>query len=73
MICLGSLAGFLAAAAASAVGWSLAKFAFEFDYTVAPWVFVLGVGGGVVCALAGGWLGLRNVLKSPPLATLREA
>ena len=73
MICLGALAGLLAAAAASAVGWSLARFAFEFDYTVAPWVFVAGIGGGVTCALAGGWLGLRNVLKSPPLATLREA
>ena len=73
MLCLGALAGLLAAGAASAVGWALARFAFEFDYTVAPWVFVLGIGGGIVCALAGGWLGLRNVLKSPPLATLREA
>ena len=73
MICLGALAGLLAAAAASAVGWTLARFAFEFDYTVAPWVFVLGIGGGIVCALAGGWVGLRNVLKSPPLATLRDA
>jgi putative ABC transport system permease protein len=73
MICLGALAGGLAAAAAAAVGWTLAKFAFEFDYAVAPWVFVLGIGGGVACALAGGWLGLRNVLKSPPLATLRDA
>jgi putative ABC transport system permease protein len=73
MLCLGGLAGLLAAAAASAVGWALARFAFEFDYTVAPWVFVLGIGGGIACALAGGWLGLRNVLKSPPLATLREA
>jgi putative ABC transport system permease protein len=73
MICIGALAGLLAAGAASAVGWTLARFAFEFEYTVAPWVFVLGIGGGVACALAGGWLGLRNVLKSPPLATLREA
>jgi putative ABC transport system permease protein len=73
MVCLGALAGGLAAAAAAAVGWTLAKFAFEFDYAVAPWVFVLGIGGGVACALAGGWLGLRNVLKSPPLATLRDA
>ena len=73
MICLGGLAGLLAAGAAAAVGWTLARFAFEFDYTVAPWVFVLGIGGGVICALAGGWLGLRNVLKSPPLATLRQA
>jgi putative ABC transport system permease protein len=73
MICLGALAGLLAAGAAAAVGWTLARFAFEFDYTVAPWVFVLGIGSGVACALAGGWFGLRNVLKSPPLATLREA
>jgi putative ABC transport system permease protein len=73
MICLGALAGGLAAAAASAVGWSLARFAFEFEYTVAPWVFVAGIGGGIACALAGGWFGLRNVLKSPPLATLRQA
>ena len=73
MICLGALAGLLAAGAAAAVGWALARFAFEFEYAVAPWVFVLGIGGGMLCALAGGWLGLRNVLKSPPLATLREA
>jgi putative ABC transport system permease protein len=73
MVCLGGLAGLLAAAAAAAVGWTLARFAFEFDYVVAPWVFVLGIGGGIACALAGGWLGLRHVLKSPPLATLREA
>jgi putative ABC transport system permease protein len=73
MLCLGALAGLLAALAAAAVGWALARFAFEFEYTVAPWVFVLGIGGGIACALAGGWFGLRNVLKSPPLATLREA
>lgn len=73
MVCLGGLAGLLAAVGAAAIGWALAKYAFEFDYVVTPWVFVLGVGGGIACALAGGWLGLRGVLKTPPLATLREA
>lgn len=73
MLCLGGLAGLLAAGGAAAVGWALARFAFEFDYSVSPWVFALGVGGGAACALAGGWLGLRNVLKTPPLASLREA
>jgi putative ABC transport system permease protein len=73
MVCLGALAGLLAAVGAAAIGWALARFAFEFDYAVAPWVFLLGIGGGAVCALAGGWLGLRNVLKTPPLTTLREA
>lgn len=73
MVCLGALAGLLAAGGAAAIGWALARFAFEFDYVVAPEIFALGIGGGIACALAGGWLGLRNVLKSPPLATLREA
>jgi len=73
MICLGGLAGLLAAIGAAAIGWALARFAFEFDYTVTPWVFVLGVVGGAICALVGGWIGLRNVLKAPPLTSLREA
>ncbi len=73
MACLGGLAGLLAAIGAAAIGWALARYAFEFDYAVAPWVFLLGIAGGAICALAGGWLGLRNVLKTPPLSTLREA
>ena len=73
MVCIGGLAGFLAAAGASAIGWTLARYAFEFDYVVSPWVFASGVGGGALAALVGGWFGLRGVLKTPPLATLREA
>jgi putative ABC transport system permease protein len=73
LACIGALAGLLAAIGASAVGWALAKFAFEFDYTISLWVFAAGIGGGALCALAGGYLGLRGVLKTPPLATLREA
>jgi len=73
MLCLGGLAGFLAAAGAAAIGWALARFAFEFEYAVTPWVFVLGIGGGALCALVGGWMGLRSVLKTPPLTSLREA
>lgn len=73
MICLGGLAGLLAAIGATAIGWALARFAFEFDYAVTPWVFVLGIVGGATCALVGGWIGLRNVLKTPPLTSLREA
>jgi len=72
MICVGGLAGLLAAFGAAAIGWALARFAFEFDYVVTPWVFVLGVGGGALCALIGGWIGLRGVLRTP-LTTLREA
>ena len=70
---IGGLAGLLAAVGASAVGWALARFVFEFDYTLSPWVFFAGIGGGALCALGGGYLGLRGVLQTPPLATLREA
>lgn len=73
LVCVGGLAGLLAAGGAAAVGWALARFAFEFDYAVSPWVFVLGIGGGAACALVGGWFGLRSLLATPPLATLREA
>ena len=73
MLCIGGMAGLLAAVGATAVGWALAKYAFEFDYTVSPWVFVAGVVGGSAAALIGGWFGLRGVLKTPPLATLRDA
>jgi len=37
-----------------------------------PGVWLAGLAIGVVCALAGGWLGLRNVLRQPPLQSLRE-
>jgi putative ABC transport system permease protein len=70
---LGLLAGLLAAGGAVAIGWALATYVFHFPYLAewAPWV--TGGAGGVVVALIGGWLGLRPVLKQPPLATLREA
>jgi len=73
LLCIGGLAGLLAAIGAAAIGWALARFAFEFDYTLSPWVFALGIGGGMASALGGGYLGLRGVLKTPPLATLRDA
>lgn len=73
LVCIGGLAGFLAAAGASGIGWTLARYAFDFDYAVSPWVFVSGIGGGAAAALVGGWFGLRGVLNTPPLATLREA
>jgi putative ABC transport system permease protein len=69
---IGGLAGLLAASGAAAVGWALAKFVFNFDWTFSPLVWVAGLAIGAACALAGGWLGLRNVLNQPPLRILRE-
>jgi putative ABC transport system permease protein len=70
---VGSLAGLLAATGAAALGWALATYQFKFPWTFEPAVWLAGLAAGVVCALVGGWLGLRNVLRQPPLQTLREA
>lgn len=70
---VGGLAGLLAASGAAVVGWTLAKFVFNFELTLGPAVWLAGLAVGVGCAFIGGWVGLRNVLNQPPLQTLREA
>ncbi len=70
---VGLLAGFLASVVASAVGWALARYVFEFSWTVSLWVPLLGALAGAVLALAAGWWGLRDVLRRPVVETLRRA
>jgi putative ABC transport system permease protein len=70
---VGALSGLLAASGAAALGWALAEYQFKFPWHFAPEVWLVGLAAGAVCALVGGWLGLRNVLRQPPLQTLREA
>ncbi|MES2901382.1 MAG: FtsX-like permease family protein [Pseudomonadota bacterium] len=70
---VGGLAGVLAASGAAALGWALATYQFKFPWSFSPMVWVFGLVIGAVCAIIGGWLGLRNVLRQPPLQTLREA
>jgi putative ABC transport system permease protein len=70
---VGVLAGFLASLVASLVGWALARQVFEFEWTVSPWVPVLGALAGALLALAAGWWGLREVLQRPVVETLRRA
>ncbi|MFZ6846731.1 ABC transporter permease [Undibacterium sp. RuRC25W] len=70
---IGSVAGLLAASGATAVGWALARFSFNFEWTFSPLVWVAGIAIGAVCALFGGWVGLRNILNQPPLLSLRDS
>ncbi|HRK56028.1 MAG TPA: FtsX-like permease family protein, partial [Burkholderiaceae bacterium] len=72
LLLLGALAGLLAAMGASAMGWALAHFVFEFRFTPSVGTFAVGVVGGCVCALLSGHYGLRRVLRSPPLRSLSE-
>jgi len=70
---VGLLAGFLASIVASIVGWALAKYVFDFEWTVSLWVPVFGSLSGALLALAAGWWGLREVLRRPVVETLRRA
>ena len=70
---VGALAGGLASVAAMAVGWLLARYAFEFTWAPSPWVPLAGAVAGALLALAAGWWGLREVLRRPVLETLRRA
>ena len=70
---VGLLAGFLASSVASAVGWALAHFVFDFEWTASLWVLLAGSAAGAVLALAAGWWGLRSVLTTPVVQTLRRA
>ena len=70
---VGALAGFLASLAAAAVGWALARYAFEFEWNPSPWVPLIGAVAGALLAWAAGWWGLREVLRRPVVQTLRRA
>ncbi|RYZ12531.1 MAG: FtsX-like permease family protein [Comamonadaceae bacterium] len=73
LVGVGLLAGFLASIVASAIGWGLARYVFDFAWTASLWVPVLGSLAGAVLALAAGWWGLREVLRRPVVETLRRA
>jgi putative ABC transport system permease protein len=70
---VGLMAGFLASLVAELVGWGLARFVFEFEWTASLWVPVAGALTGAVLAWIAGWWGLAEVLRQPVSQTLRQA
>ncbi|MGI9246099.1 MAG: ABC transporter permease, partial [Steroidobacteraceae bacterium] len=70
-IVLGALAGLLAAAGATAVGYVLARRVFDLQYSPDPWVWVVGVVGGALVVGSAGLLAARSVVSHPPLQALR--
>jgi putative ABC transport system permease protein len=68
----GILAGVLAAGAATAGNWALARFVFKLEWQWSPLLWGAAVLAGAICALCGGWLGLRTILNQPPLQSLRH-
>jgi len=72
LLLMGTLAGLLAAAAATATAWVLATIVFDFPMTFSLWPWPTGVLAGVTAFLVGGRMALRGVLHTPPLVSLRE-
>ena len=70
---VGLLAGFLASVVSLAVGWGLARYVFDFSWTGSWTVPLFGSLAGAALALAAGWWGLRSVLNTPVVETLRKA
>jgi putative ABC transport system permease protein len=70
---VGLLAGFLASIVALAVGWGLARYVFDFNWSGSWTVPLFGSLAGAALALAAGWWGLRAVLNTPVVETLRKA
>jgi putative ABC transport system permease protein len=71
-VALGGLAGLVAAAGATAIGYVLADRVFLIPFGWNPWVWLFGVAGGAIGVAAAGWLGTRATLQQPPLAVLRQ-
>jgi putative ABC transport system permease protein len=69
---LGLLSGLIASLSASLVAYVLATQIFHLPYHFNPWLVLTGAMLGVIGTGLVSALGLRAVLRSPPLQTLRE-
>jgi putative ABC transport system permease protein len=69
---LGFLSGTLAAFGATGVGWVLARWLFSLQFTLDPWVWVVGLVCGIVLVGLSGALATRRVINTPPVHTLRD-
>ena len=69
---VGLLAGFLASVIAVAIGWAMARYVFEFTWSIKLWVPLAGSMAGSVLALIAGTYVLRSVLSRPVIETLRQ-
>jgi putative ABC transport system permease protein len=67
----GALAGLLAAAWATALGYGISANVLNIPFTFNPWVWLTGLLCGASGVALAGWLGTRGTLDQPPIATLR--
>jgi len=71
-LALGLVAGVLAAAGASAIGYVLAERVFQFPWQFNPVIWLAGPLAGLACVTLNAWLGGRAALNHAPMLALRE-
>ncbi|MGA0037265.1 MAG: ABC transporter permease [Burkholderiaceae bacterium] len=72
LVALGALSGLAAAIWSQAMGWAVARFAFELAVSM-NWITMIQLlAAGVGLAWFGGWLVLREVTRVPPVQILRQ-
>jgi putative ABC transport system permease protein len=71
-VLLGSLAGLLGAAGATAIGWALAEHVFNIRFSGNALVWLYGIAGGAAAVTLAGWIGTRATVNEPPLTVLRQ-
>jgi putative ABC transport system permease protein len=69
---LGGLAGLLAAAGATTVGYFLADRVFNIPFGFNAWLWLYALAGGAAAVAIAGWLGTRDTLDRPPIEVLRQ-
>ena len=69
---LGGLAGLLATAGASMLGYVIAEHILHFEYRFNPWIGLIATPLGALIVLVAGLLGTRAALSTPPISTLRK-
>ena len=72
-LCLGLLAGVLAAFAATAVEAALAKYIFNLDVVINTQVWLIAPPLCALVVTACGLLGTRPALRAPPVTVLQRA
>ena len=71
-LALGLVAGVLASAGATAIGYVLAERVFQFPWQFNAAIWFAGPLAGLACVTLNAWLGGRAALNHPPMLALRE-
>ena len=70
---LGALSGGLAALFTSVLGYVIATRVLDLEYTINPWLWIVGLFIGGVGVCLAGIIGTRQVVNSPPLKVLQRS